>query len=111
MKSLSADLGWKTDFKIHVDSSAAIGICKRPGIGRVRHLATGQLWVQEMLRNDDFSLYKVLGTKSPVDILTKHVPRDTLDTHPEFADLHRELGRAATAPMMNGALDAEYTLL
>ena len=81
LKSLSADLGRETDLKMHADSSAAIGICKRAGTGRGRHLETGQLWVQERLRNGDFSLYKVLGTKNPADILTKHVPRDTLDSH------------------------------
>ena len=99
LKSLSADLGWETDLKLHADSSPAIGICKKSGIGRVGHLATGQVWVQERLRNGDFSLYKVLGAKNPADILTKHVPRDTLDTLNEFADLHREVERAATAPM------------
>ena len=99
LKSLSADLGWDSGLKLHADSSAAIGICKRSGIGRVRHLATGQLWVQERLRNGDFALFKVLGAKNPADMLTKHVPRETLDTHLAFAELHREAGRAETAPL------------
>ena len=81
------------------DSSAAIGICKRSGIGKVRHLAVGQLWVQERLKTKDFELYKVLGTENPADILRKHVPREVLDKHLAYLQLHRETGRAATAPM------------
>ena len=36
--------------EVHADSAAAIGIGRRSGIGRVRPLAVGQLWVQEKLR-------------------------------------------------------------
>ena len=50
LKSLSADLGWDAGLKLHANSYAAIGICKRSGIGRVRHLATGQLWVKEITK-------------------------------------------------------------
>ena len=50
LQSLAADLGVALQFSIHADSSAAIGICRRAGIGRVRHLAVSQLWVQERLR-------------------------------------------------------------
>ena len=35
---------------MHTDSAAAVGIPETTGIGRVRHLAVGQLWVQEGLR-------------------------------------------------------------
>ena len=99
IRSLSADLGWECPLKLFADSSAAIGICKRTGIGKVRHLAVGQLWVQERLETKDFELYKVLGTENPADILTKHVPREVLDKHLTYLQLHRETGRAATAPM------------
>ena len=98
LRSLSADLGWDSKLRTYADSSAAIGICRLPGIGKVRHLATDQLWVQEWIRNKDFELYKVLGTERPADMMTKHVPRETLDTHLTFTDLHREAGRAMTAP-------------
>ena len=37
------DLGLDMTVRMHADSAAAIGICRRSGIGRVRHLAVGQL--------------------------------------------------------------------
>ena len=44
LQSIAADLGISLEVSVHADSSAAIGICRRTGIGKVRHLATGQLW-------------------------------------------------------------------
>ena len=49
MQSIASDLGISSNVHVRTDSSAAIGICARTGIGRVRHLATGQLWVQERI--------------------------------------------------------------
>ena len=100
LRSLCSDLGITTDLHVYADSSAAIGICRRSGIGRVRHLATGQLWVQERIRCKDFTLHKVLGTENPADAFTKFVPRDLLDQHMATMGLSRETGRAATAPQI-----------
>ena len=83
---------------MHADSAAAIGICRRSGIGRVRHLAVGQLWVQEGLRRGDFTLFKVRGDQNPADVLTKSVPREVLDRHLRTLGLQRTEGRAASAP-------------
>ena len=41
------DLGVITTGEVHTDSSAAFGITKRCGIGKVRHLRTQGLWIQE----------------------------------------------------------------
>ena len=84
--------------RVHADSAAAIGICRRSGIGRVRHLAVGQLWVQEGLRRGDFTLFKVQGDRNPADILTKNIAREVLDRHLAKLGLQRTEGRAATAP-------------
>ena len=98
LQSLALDLGVKVDVRLYADSSAAIGICRRSGIGRVRHLATGQLWVQERLRNGDFELFKILGTENPGDLMTKNVPRDTADKHLHSLCVSRTPGRSSLAP-------------
>ena len=41
VQSLAWVMGLQVKLAEHVDSSAAIGICRRSGIGRVRHLAVG----------------------------------------------------------------------
>jgi len=98
LQSLAADLGGSLAVTVLADSSAAIGICRRAGLGRVRHLAVSQLWVQGRLRDGAFTLRKVLGTDNPADILTKPVVRQALDKHLAQAHLDRAAGRAATAP-------------
>jgi hypothetical protein len=98
LQSLAADLGIALKVQIHADSSAAIGICKRSGIGKVRHLAVGQLWIQEKVRSGEIALMKVLGTENPADLLTKHLARDLIDQHLSKLAISRETGRAASAP-------------
>jgi hypothetical protein len=44
------DMGVKAELRVHTDSSAAQGICKRVGLGTQRHIACSSLWVQEKLR-------------------------------------------------------------
>ena len=77
---------------------AAIGICRRRGLGKVRHLATADLWVQDRLKKKDFALLKVLGAGNPSDMLTKHVDGILLSKHMLRLGLHEEEGRAASAP-------------
>ena len=98
MQSIAEDLGISADVHIRTDSSAAIGICNRTGIGRVRHLATGQLWVQERIRNQAFRLFKHPGAENPGDICTKHVPAELLRTHLPTTSVSFQSGRAECAP-------------
>ena len=109
LQSYARDLGTDYRIEVHSDSSAAIGICRRSGIGRVRHLAVGQLWVQEKLRSKEFSLYKVLGLQNPADMLTKHITADELQRHQTAVSLCSETGRADSAPHVNAEVDASLT--
>ena len=101
IQALAADLGMPLALSVHADSSAAIGICRRSGIGRVRHLAVGQLWVQDHLRRGTFQLFKVRGDENPADLCTKHLARAAIDGLIEICGAVRETGRAASAPRLN----------
>ena len=106
LQSLLLDLGVSASLRVHADSSAAVGICRRSGIGRARHLAVGQLWVQERIKSGGFKLYKVAGEMNPADALTKALAREVLDRHLRAMGLERMQGRAATAPRLNAEVDA-----
>ena len=82
------------------DATAAIGICRRRGLGKIRHLHVADLWVQDRVKKGDFALTKVAGADNPADILTKHVPRDVMVRHMNFMGLCPEDGRAALAPTL-----------
>ena len=98
-------VGMEAGLHLHADSSAAVGICRRSGIGKVRHLAVGQLWVQKRLRAGDLKLYKVAGKRNPADVLTKILTRELLDKHLAAMNLLRAEGRAASAPRLNAGID------
>ncbi len=95
------DLGREMGGEVYTDSSAALGITLRSGIGKVRHLRTQGLWVQETRATGRLSYKKVLGSKNPADVLTKHVPAELLDRHLESIGVQIKSGRAITAPELN----------
>ena len=98
MQSLAAELGLQTTVALKADAAAAIGICRRAGIGRIRHLAVCQLWVQDKLREGAFRLLKTPGTENCADILTKHVPTEILRKHMSVLPLEWLQQRARHAP-------------
>ena len=49
-QSLLRDMGLKLPVCVWTDSSAAIEILTRSGLGKLRHLETHALWVQEKVR-------------------------------------------------------------
>ena len=97
-KSMAADLGVNVTVRVHSDSSAAIGISRRQGLGKVRHLSVADLWVQERLKAGDVELHKVLGAENPADVLTKFTERSTLTKMLSKLNLYVEEGRAESAP-------------
>ncbi len=46
--SLTKDMGIDALGEVYADSSAALGIAQRQGMGKVRHIRTQALWVQEV---------------------------------------------------------------
>ena len=49
-RSLLSDLGVTIPTRVWTDSSAAMGICGRQGLGKLRHIECHTLWVQQRLR-------------------------------------------------------------
>lgn len=114
MRSLMRDLGTTMKVRVWTDSSAAMGICGRQGLGKLRHIDTRSLWVQQRLRAGDLELRKVRGEVNPADLFTKHLPSGE-----KIADLLMLLGcrfrggRPGEAPRMRkegGGLQADSVL-
>ena len=88
LQTIAADLGIQLKLTVMTDATAAIGICRRRGLGKVRHLATADLWMQDRIRRGDFKLEKVAGSENPSDMLTKHVDRVLMGKHMERLGLY-----------------------
>ena len=71
VESILGDFGISVDIEIHSDATAAIGIASRQGLGRIRHVAVADLWVQQRLKEGDFKVFKVNGLENIADLMTK----------------------------------------
>mgnify|MGYP000370569663 FL=1 len=98
MLALLQDFGIQCNGRVYIDSSAALGIAKRTGLGKTRHIAAHLLWVQERLRNKDFELPKVQGTENPADLMTKFLSREDNDRHTYAWGAAPMEGRSDAAP-------------
>ena len=58
-----------------------MGIARRLGIGKIRHLDTSLLWIQQKVRDKEVLLTKVPGKENPGDSLTKYLSGSDLAAH------------------------------
>ena len=75
-----------------------MGMAKRKGLGRVRHVEVGELWIQDTVKQKRMTISKVAGEENPADILTKHVEYAKIQQHCHFMGLVPECGRPESAP-------------
>ena len=100
-QSLFRDLGVELQVCVWTDSTAAVGISTRQGLGKLRHIDTHTLWIQERVRNKSLKLRKVRGDCNPADLLTKHMPsREKLTQLVQLFGCAFIDGRAASAPLL-----------
>ena len=101
IRSLLKDFGVDSEGVVYADSTAALAIAKRKGAGEMRHINISCL-IQETVYEKQLELRKVLGTKNPADMMTKHLPRVSLDKC--MAHLHqaRAEGRAKSSLDIQG---------
>ncbi len=110
-QSLLRDLGHDLPVRVWTDSSASIGICTRQGLGKLRHIDTHTLWVQQAVRSGRIDLRKVAGEANPADIFTKHsLSRDRLMSLTALFECEYRGGRAESAPRTRTAASAKVTM-
>ena len=103
IKSMMADWGRTTTGTLYADSTAALGMCKRKGAGKMRHININTLWIQDVQDSENVEFQKILGTENPADLMTKYLSRDVLNGH--MTKLGQEIreGRAEKGLEMQGA--------
>ena len=79
IQALARDLDFDYKIRVRSDAAAAIGIARRRGLGRIRHLDVEDLWVQDCLCQGRVELVKIAGAENPADALTHHVDRSNLE--------------------------------
>ena len=94
------DFGVFASATIHTDASAALGIVRRQGLGKLRHLNVRYLWMQEQVREKKLAVAKVAGAENPADLVTKHLSFDKIQLHLAKLGMKLSAGRATSAPTL-----------
>ena len=94
------DIGMQTTVTLYSDSSVTRGIIHRTGLGKLRHVETGYLWLQAAVAKKRLSVRKVNGAENPADLFTKYLSAADMWKHVDFMQIASEGGRFMTAPMI-----------
>ncbi len=95
--SMLDDYGLAAAACVRTDSSAALGIVKRTGLGKTRHIQVQYLWIQEKVANKEMEVQKVASDINPADMLTKHLRQELILRHLDTLNCGLDTERAGTA--------------
>ncbi len=101
MMALMKDLGVISRAVVAMDSSAALGMVGRQGLGKVRHLDVNKLWLQQRTLREEVQFKKVLGAENPADAFTKPLDQKLIDEHMSRMGFQCSEGRADIAVQLN----------
>ena len=105
MQAVMEEFGIPVKLVVKSDAVAAIGIVKRQGLGRVRHLAVGDLWVQQRSKRGEVHDDKLNGKANTSDMLIKPVEKDVITKHMCTLGLEFRSGRHPCTPTYNKHTD------
>ena len=90
------------ELRVMTDSSSAKAFASKRGLGKMKHIQTRYLWIQERLALKHFVLDKVGTLLKGADVLTKQ--RSAKEMHKHLAAIRHMMtdGRAKTAKRMIG---------
>ena len=98
MISMMKDYGITMRGEVRSDASAALGIIARNGLGKLRHLDTSYLWIQEISAEKKLVFDKVDGKENIADMMTKYVPKELSEDLSERMSVEFRSGRHEKAP-------------
>jgi len=98
VQSMLEDWGIKIPLRVSSDSSAAKGTSGRLGLGKLRHIQTRYLWLQERVHVGDLQIRKIPGSTNQSDLLTKALTAPDINRYMEKMGYEYRKGRAENAP-------------
>ena len=101
LQSLLEDLGVRLDVRLFTDSSTTKAIITRTGLGKLRHIDTNELWLQERIKNTEITQIKINNIYNVADLMTKAKDAGTIRSLMELLEHHHEEGRNVVAPELN----------
>ena len=95
--NMAKDLGVVLKPRLAGDATAAAGIAKRRGAGKLRHVETKTLWLQRQVTLKKILLRRVKGTELPSDMGTKFLPQATMQKFLQTIGFQPRTGKSKLA--------------
>ena len=93
-----AHFGMSGDVVVRTDSSSGLAVGSRRGLGRLRHVQTRYLWVQQRVQEGDLRLKKEPSDTNVSDALTKPLDEKRMTNLLTMMGYAFRGGRTALAP-------------
>ena len=97
-RGLLEDFGVPCAIDVCTDASAAVGACKRTGVGRIRHFDTRLLWIQDKIRAKEIVLSRTPWVENPANLMTKYLSGEAVSGHLARIGCWPREWRAESAP-------------
>ena len=94
------------DVRIEVmaDAQAALGMIEREGVGKVRHVDVGILWLQQKWLKKSVGFHKVSGSENTADMMVKALNREKGDQFVRDMSGEFRQGRAGKSVRCQGEI-------
>ena len=73
VEAFAKDQGRAVPIRLHIDSSAALSLISRTGLGKAKHIEIQHLWLQEAVRSGKLTMEKIPTESNSSDLGTKHL--------------------------------------
>ena len=100
LKSMYEDYGKTMELEIQTDSSTAYAIASRRGVGRLRHLNTRLLWLQQHVYHKTLVIKKISTKVNVADLFTKHLGAERMEMLMNQLGFYFKEGRSKVAKQM-----------
>lgn len=78
VQSILHELGIHIDLCVFTDATTGKAMPSRRGLGKVRHIAVNELWIQEHVQNKTITTKEIKNKFNPADLLTKYLSKARL---------------------------------
>ena len=74
-QSILKDLGVSLELRVFTDATTGKSLVTRRGLGKVRHIAVNELWLQSHVQNKTVTVVKNKNKFNPSDMMTKNLTK------------------------------------
>ena len=74
-KSILKDLGVNLELRVFTDATTGKSLVTRRGLGKTRHIAVNELWLQSHVQAKTVTMVKIKNKYNPSGTLTKYLAK------------------------------------